>query len=787
MSRKMPWIFRASYVLILIAGFSVAMQAQEKAAIPSWWQTDKEPSFEAYRDSPDRNWVTPIGAVGHHRTLGVTFSGNIGDLPETQQGSYETSPGQPNPSFSWVSGRRGVFHDALGLAVGTPAHFWGTGPKLQQRLLEGDLPVVISEGSEGGLHIEQTVFATLPHGEMVSRRGDEPLLAYVRVRVKNLAGTEQEAVIWAWRSSPVPELGEIGGLTRKFEGVRLIGSKVIGDSGNCHLIFFPGPWNLTFDSSSDSNDLRYFGRLSTQLPPGASKDFWYIYPYWPILSKDMASAIGREDYEEMLSRVSSAWKGLYSQGMTISAPDEKIGRAFAIGLADTLLLSQKVPWGLLLFDSEIFSGPGRNALPVDFYGTIRLGGYNLMCEDSAQKAIVHSLLQTGHFDYVRQALESIFHAQSLAQPRGAFGQEGSLSAGNTTAVGERGCSCEWESGTGYSLWAAAEYYNYTHDARWIQEHQEGIYAGLNWIKNERRRWDFHPGYEGLVRGLRVCDSAQAGYHPYNDIMSYWGMKDMVGVLSRLGLGGKDWSDEVRDYEERIKTVYGKDEFRSYIAGTEGDYGLATGAALMSGLYSIDSPLGRKLADGEHDGWYGMYHGFFKIEEGDNEKFLEQYFNLIATHMSHDTHANGEWPSENTAGDTNQTINLQPHDHSNAGFHFMTRAMLAYEDDDSIHLLRGIPSWWLTQTDKNIEVRQVSTTSGPISFTASRRGDQIKVLIDLPTRAPDKTIRLYLPVPRGSRITRVEINGEPWKQFDPAKNLISFSHRSGRVEVLAFME
>lgn len=789
---------------IVFGLFSVAMKSAEKPATPIKQPTVEirggeqlpylslpEESraairFEVYRNPFDRNWVTPIGVVGHHRTLCVTFSGNIADLPESQQQAFSSRP----PRFSWTSGLRGVFPDAIGLAVGKPANFWGTREKLRQGLLEGHLPVVISQGAYGDLHLEETAFATLPRGEIVSQRGDEPILAFVRIRTKNLSGTEQEPVIWVWRSGPVAVLGEIGGLTRKFEGVKLMGSKVIGDSGYCHLIFFPRQWELTLDSSADSKDLRYFGRLSTKLEPGETKDFWYIYPYWP-LRKELADTVGQEEYEEVLSRVANNWKELYSKGMTVSVPDEKIGQAFDIALANTLLLSQKVPWGSLMFDSETFADfhrdPLPSSLPIDFYGTIRLGGYSLMCEDTAQKVIVHSLLQTGHFDYAREALESIFHAQGLAQPGDSFGQEGCLSSGNATAVGERGCACEWASGTGYSLWAAAEYYKYTHDANWIRNHREAIVSGLNWIHNERYRPDSFAGYKGLLRGMRVCDSTDTGYHPYNDIMSYWGMKEIVGVLASLGLGGRDWEDEVRDYEARIKSVYEKDDLSAYTRRS-GEYGLATGAALMSGLYSIDSPIGRKLAAGEHAGWYGMYHGLFAIEEGDNERFLEQYYNLIATHMSHDTHANGEWPDiANPDDKLKTTINLQPHSHSNAGFHFMTRAMLIYEDDSSIHVLRGIPSWWLNQSDKSIDIRQAPTTSGPISFNAGRLRDRIKALIDLPEPAPDKTVRIYFPLPTGSRMTRVEINGKPWKQFDPAKSLLLFSGLSGRVEVLAFLQ
>lgn len=123
-----------------------------------------------------------------------------------------------------------------------------------------------------------------------------------------------------------------------------------------------------------------------------------------------------------------------------------------------------------------------------------------------------------------------------------------------------------------------------------------------------------------------------------------------------------------------------------------DYGLTAGAAIMSGLYPLDSEVGKRLAGDPHGGSYGMYHSRFMIEGGEVDKFLASYYYLVANHMSHGTHCSGEWPLPKTPDDKDKSvINVQPHDHSNAGFHFMTRSMLIYEDDKSIYLLRGIPA------------------------------------------------------------------------------------------------
>ena len=262
------------------------------------------------------------------------------------------------------------------------------------------------------------------------------------------------------------------------------------------------------------------------------------------------------------------------------------------------------------------------------------------------------------------------------------------------------------------------------------------------------------------------------------------------MLVSLDLAGHDWENEVRNYEETIKRVYEKDGLSAYHILEGGEWhGYTAGAAIMSGLYALDSEIGKKLVAGRTDGgWYDLYLGRFMVESGEIDKFLALYYYLVTNHMSHGTHCNGEWPLPKTPDDKrNSVINVQPHDHSNAGFHFMTRTMLIYEDDKSIHLLRAIPSWWLAQTQKSIEVKQAPTTSGPISFTLRRVADRLEALISLPERAPDKTIEVHLPLPSGSRLGQVEINGKPWTKYDLTKNVVSFSGLTGNVRLFVTVE
>ncbi len=739
---------------------------------------EETPSFKSYRETTlDRTWVTPIGVAGHHRTFGVSFSGNICDMPLCQ---FDTFGHKARP---WGGGTKGVFYESVGLAIGRPDHFWGTGTvPLHHRLVEGDLPVVISEGRDGDLGIEQTAFASLPQGEIESRTGKEPLLAHVRVAVTNQSTVEQNAVMWVWRTGPYTHFGEIGGLTRRFEATGLRDNRVVGDSGRTHLIFSPGSWTLSEDKSGDFTDLKHFGKLSTSLKAGETKSFSFVYPYWP-LDDSAVQKLPEQDFETVLEEAKKGWKRLLEAGMSVSVPDDKIGHAFATGIINTLLLTRRVPSGLLIFDSLSFHVND----PVSYIdGTVRLSSnYNLMYDDTAQKAIVHTLLETGHADYARAALEAIFHSQGVAQPGGAATQEGNLSAGNTTAVGERDCASVWMSGTGYSLWAAANYYRYTRDANWVREHQKAIGSALQWIVNERNRLDCDRGYCGVMRGRAICDSGLSDYHPYNDLVSYWGMKEIAKVLSELKMNNIDWEREAFQYGERIKQVYEQNQMRAYQGLGDTDYGLTGGAAVMSGLYPLDSKVGRDLAAGVHSGWYGMYHGRFFIELGQREQFLQTYYQLVSNHMSHDTHTNGEWPNPRDDEDKiNSVINVQPHAHSNAGFHFMTRSMLVYEDANSVYLLRGIPGWWLEQGKSPISIRNAPLTSGVFNLEATRKGNLIEIETSLP-HGSNKSTLLYLPMSANRRIVDIRVNGNSWTRMQG--EAIDLGKTQGNVQVQVIVQ
>jgi len=114
-----------------------------------------------------------------------------------------------------------------------------------------------------------------------------------------------------------------------------------------------------------------------------------------------------------------------------------------------------------------------------------------------------------------------------------------------------------------------------------------------------------------------------------------------------------------------------------------------------------------------------------------------------------------------------------------------RLMLVMEDGDSLWLARGAPRAWLGQ-GKRIAVSHAPTFFGEVSYSimSDVSSGRIEAAIDLPPGRPPQAVFLKLRHPAGTRIRAVLVNGRPWTDFDPARELITLKGLTGRVTVTA---
>lgn len=99
-----------------------------------------------------------------------------------------------------------------------------------------------------------------------------------------------------------------------------------------------------------------------------------------------------------------------------------------------------------------------------------------------------------------------------------------------------------------------------------------------------------------------------------------------------------------------------------------------------------------------------------------------------------------------------------------------RAMLVREDGNALWLASGVPRRWLAPGEK-IELQNVPTDFGPVSYRMEATGSGVDAQVQLPTRNKVGTAWLVVRVPDDRKIRSVEIDGKAWVDFDAATERI----------------
>ncbi len=114
-----------------------------------------------------------------------------------------------------------------------------------------------------------------------------------------------------------------------------------------------------------------------------------------------------------------------------------------------------------------------------------------------------------------------------------------------------------------------------------------------------------------------------------------------------------------------------------------------------------------------------------------------------------------------------------------------RHMLVMEEGDTLWLARATPRAWLEQ-GKKIAVQNAPTDFGPVAYeiVSDVNNGKIAATVEMPSRNPPQAVLLRLRHPQAAAIKSVAVNGRPWTDFDPAKELIRLHGLQGKVQVEA---
>lgn len=113
-----------------------------------------------------------------------------------------------------------------------------------------------------------------------------------------------------------------------------------------------------------------------------------------------------------------------------------------------------------------------------------------------------------------------------------------------------------------------------------------------------------------------------------------------------------------------------------------------------------------------------------------------------------------------------------------------RDMLVLESGDDLWLASGTPRRWLASPE-GIRADAINTYFGPLGFTirAGESPGTIVASVRPPTRTPPANVWLYVRVPEGKAIRKVEIDGQEWTDLDAPHERIRLPKTDKSIQVV----
>jgi hypothetical protein len=144
--------------------------------------------------------------------------------------------------------------------------------------------------------------------------------------------------------------------------------------------------------------------------------------------------------------------------------------------------------------------------------------------------------------------------------------------------------------------------------------------------------------------------------------------------------------------------------------------------------------------------YYSQHPLVHLRRGEVKRFLKTYYNSLAALADREIYTWWE-----------HFYHESPHKtHEEAEFLMQTRWMLYLEDGETLKLLHGVPRAWLEQ-DKRIELKNMVSYFGPVSFCVESKVDEglIEIKITCDTDRKPKRLEIRVPHPQQKKAARLE--------------------------------
>lgn len=460
-------------------------------------------------------------------------------------------------------------------------------------------------------------------------------------------------------------------------------------------------------------------RWSASLAPGKSAETCFRIPFKPVAN---AAVFDKAKPQMWLDRTASYWRGLMAKAARIEVPCEKATQALRAAHVCQLLASDH---GVL---------HGGEGFYDEFY--IRDGAYQVL-----------ELEEAGLFESARKTVEACLSAQ---RPDGRFEtQKGQFDA------------------NGQALWTLWQFYKITGSREWLKYAYPKMRRAAEWTMRARRDNPAESRFAGVLPNA-VADGEYLWDGKHHIVgYDFWNLRGLLCAADAARELGEqtdalNLQKEAEDYRRAIDTAWKKTGLAWFPPSWEkaGTHWGNTEVLWPTELFAPDdarvsallSEVRERHGGGFCEGtirWTGSqepvihpylsaYTTMASLIRGEHDKFVEEFYWYLVHSTA--THA---FPEGIFFGRRFAWSDTIPHATGAANFAFLLRHALLHEQGDELHLLLGVPDWWL-EKGREIRIEKAPTHFGTMSLRLRGTAKGVVVKLDAPHREPPNRIVLHLP-------------------------------------------
>jgi len=571
------------------------------------------------------------------------------------------------------------------------------------------------------------------------------------------------------------------------------------------------------DWEEESPALRYGGKAvlwKVSMPAQGSTTVDIKIPFHTIVDHDEQERVKHLRFEPRLNETLDYWRNTIAQGMRIQVPDGELDRFFNTALEHILVSDQR--------DVKT----GLDMCPCATYD------YNMFANES--EVLVRLLDMRGLHNWAWRCLQPIVQLQGSQPFPGRYRDTAAEFHGVRVDADHDYTMNGYNLDHGWTLWTLAEHYLYTRDNEWLKSVMPHLTKAADWIISERqatmqREPDGTPVPEyGLLPAGQLEDNQDFAYWFAVNGYAYRGLRTAADAVSAVDpVAGARLSREAEAYRADIRravlhamsiapvvplrdgTFVPAIPTRSSLHGRDLGWirNILYGAHTLvdCGVFDPDEPVATWILQDHEDNLF-MAEDSFSVPDRDwfSRGGITLQPNLVNTFVSYlrrdqlplalrafyndfaasyypDVAAFTEWvptfgigggPFFKTSDEAQSLIWL--------------RLMLVREEGDRLYLSSGAPRAWFLP-GRTIRVEHAATFFGEMALHIESHADEgyIQAQVLPPRRSHPREILLRLRNPDGKKMTRVELNGQDWRQFDPEREMITIPGEENEIRVRAY--